>query len=179
MNKEPVDFRVTPPGRAPWLTLAAIGVGLPLVVISAALSERHVPPLPELVAIGTGIAVLMLGLAALMRRRSVRIEDGLLVVRAGPYTLRLPPAALELERARVVDLDERRELQPRWKTNGYALPGFYAGHFRSAGLRERLFCLLTARRRVLLLPTRDHRRLLLSLQQPQALLDALRTPTPR
>jgi hypothetical protein len=174
MNRGTSEFVVTPPGRAPWLTLAAFGIGLPLVVISAALAERDGTGARAVLVTVALVGLLILGLGALIRRRSVRIEAGLLVVRAAVYTLRLAPAAIHLAQARVVDLDERRELRPRWKTNGYALPGFYAGHFRGAGLRERLFCLLTDRRRVLVLPLHDGRRLLLSLEHPQALLDALR-----
>jgi hypothetical protein len=179
MATETRSFAVVPPGRAPWLTLLAIGLVLPLMIIGGVLYEQGGRQLPEVLAATSILSLLTVGLGALMRRSSVRIEAGQLVVRAAMYTFRLAPAALDLAQARVVDLDEKRELRPRWKTNGYALPGYYAGHFRSAGLHERLFCLLTSQRRVLVLPTRSGRRLLLSLQRPQALLDALRAMAPR
>lgn len=171
-------FAVVPPGRAAWLTLAALGIGLPLVVISAALAGRDPGSARAVLVTLTVMGLLMLVLLGLIRRRSVRIEAGQLVVRAALYTLRLAPGGIDLAHARIVDLDERRELRPRWKTNGYALPGFYAGHFRGPGMRERLFCLLTDRRRVLVLPLHDGRRLLLSLEHPQALLEALRAMHP-
>ena len=49
-----------------------------------------------------------------------------------------------------MDLDERTELRPALKTFGMALPGFHAGWFLLRD-RSRGFCLLTARRRVLIL----------------------------
>ncbi|TGQ61265.1 hypothetical protein EN855_033645, partial [Mesorhizobium sp. M1C.F.Ca.ET.212.01.1.1] len=69
----------------------------------------------------------------------------------------------------------------RFKTNGYAMPGFYSGHFRLQG-GGKGFALVTDRSRVLVLPVRDGSALLLSLDRPQVLLDALRkvaAPAPR
>ena len=94
---------------------------------------------------------------------------------AALYRKRVPVADLDLERARVVNLDERTELRPWLKSNGMSMPGFQAGHFRLRGDFGKAFCLLTQRERVLSLPLRDGKaQLLLSLEQPQALLGALR-----
>ena len=113
------------------------------------------------------------GLALLLRRRSVQIKGRTLVVKATLYTRRVPVAQLDLEQARVVDLREHTELKPLLKTNGYALPGFHAGHFR---LRDRssAFLLVSDRSRVLHLPVQGEAALLLSVERPAALLDALR-----
>ena len=55
------------------------------------------------------------------------------------------------------------------------MPGFHAGRFRLREKFGKAFCLLTDRHRVLWLPLRDGKdQLLLSLEQPQALLDALK-----
>ena len=124
-----------------------------------------------LVIVPLVLAVLLLA----MRRRSVQLRGGVLDVRAAVYRRQVAVGELDLMRARIVDLQEHTELRPVLKTNGMSLPGFHVGHFR---LREKLgkaFCLITERRRVLWLPARDGKsQLLLSLQQPQALLDALR-----
>lgn len=110
-----------------------------------------------------------------MKRRSVELANGVLDVRAALFRERTPVADIDLERARLVDLAERTDLRPLLKTNGMSLPGFYAGRFRLRGKLAKAFCLVTDRRRVLWLPLHDGKQqLLLSLEQPQALLDALR-----
>jgi hypothetical protein len=118
------------------------------------------------------------GLCTLYCRRSVALEAGTLVIRAGLNTRRVPAMAIELERARIVDLEAVSELQPSRMTLGTSLPGYRAGWFRSRQWGKG-FYLLTERRRVLWLPERDGTHLLLSLQQPQALLAALNALVPR
>lgn len=105
-------------------------------------------------------------------RRSVTIGDGMLRVRAGVHSFITPLAAVDADAARTVDLDEHTELRSLVMTFGTSPPGLQMGHFLLRD-RGRAFLLLTARRKVLLLPTRDGRRLLLSLEHPQRLLEAL------
>lgn len=98
----------------------------------------------------------------------------MLRIRAGVHSQSLALDAIDAGAARIVDLHERTELRPFVKTFGTSMPGLQMGHFRLRD-RARAFVLLTSRRKVLLLPVRDGRRILLSLQQPQALIDVLRT----
>ena len=132
---------------------------------------------------GMWIAALCLALAVaalyfVIRRRSVSLEAGVLVIRAGVHTRRVPAAKLELERARIVDLEERTELLPGLRTFGASLPGYQTGWFRTRKWGKG-FYLLTDRRRVLWLPEHGGPHLMLSLQQPQALLAALNAMAPR
>lgn len=169
------SFAVPPPPAWAWWLLIALGGVLPLAIIgvlwlSGQRAQMSGVPV-ALVAIPLVLAFLLIA----MKRRSVELRDGMLDIRATLYRKRISPAELDLQRARVVNLDERTELRPLLKTNGFSAPGFHAGHFRLRGDFGKAFCLLTDRRRVLWLPLRDGRnQLLLSLEQPQALLDALR-----
>ncbi len=127
------------------------------------------------------IAVLGIGLGAAFFRRRVELADNVLDVRSTMYRRRVPVAQLRLDQAEVVDLQRDPRYGIRFKTNGYAMPGFYSGHFRLQG-GAKGFALVTNRARVLALPVRDGSTLLLSLDQPQALLEALRkvaVPGPR
>ncbi|MBA0389923.1 hypothetical protein D7U91_19335 [Stenotrophomonas maltophilia] len=127
------------------------------------------------------IAVLGIGLGAAFFRRRVELADNVLDVRSTMYRRRVPVAQLRLDQAEVVDLQRAPRYGIRFKTNGYAMPGFYSGHFRLQG-GAKGFALVTNRARVLALPVRDGSTLLLSLDQPQALLEALRkvaVPGPR
>ena len=174
--EHPHEFAVAPPGKSLAVFLVVLGL---LPVLFAAFIALGDPGAARGALLAWPVLlVVALALFVSTRRRAVAIEAGMLVIRAAVYTQRVPLAAIDRAGARIVNLAERVDLKPRLKTNGFALPGFSAGHFR-AGLRgPRLFVLLTDRDRVLALPESDGRVLLLSLQRPQALLDALQaTPT--
>jgi len=168
-------FVVTPPPAYASMLLVLLGGVLPLAII--AVLWLWAPP-AQLSGVGPALVVVPAVVAALllaMKRRSVELRDGVLDVRGALFRHRVAVTQLDLARARIVDLAERTELRPILKTGGMSVPGFHAGHFR---LREKLgkaFCLVTDRHRVLWLPLRDGKgQLLISLEQPQALLDALR-----
>ncbi|MCK7594156.1 PH domain-containing protein [Pseudomarimonas salicorniae] len=160
-----------PPKRA-WVTLLVLGMLLPLgaILLTVALGVTGgAAAFSAAAAVSTAITLTLLGL---MRRRSIRLEAGQLRVVAAFYHLRVPIADLDLERSRAVDLAEHSELRPMLKTNGFALPGYSAGHFRLRN-RSKAFCLVTDPARVLALPRHDGGILLLSPERPQALREAL------
>ena len=171
----PKDYPVAPPTGMPMLVLWAIlaaAIVLPLALMPgdkgmADLASPRAWLSPGLVAL-TGVVVSL----AYLRRR-ITLGAGGLVVRSTFYTRTVAVSAMRLERARIVDLAEHRELKPAIKTNGYALPGFRSGHFR---MRDggKAFCLVTDNSRVLALPLRDGALVLLSPEHPRALLDALK-----
>lgn len=163
-------FPVTPPpAHVAWLLAALLAIPLAIIVVTTG----HPSAMPAfafgVLVIAATAGITFWGLA----RRNVTLDGRLLVVRAALFTHRLDAGDLELDRARIIDLDERTELKPILKTFGMALPGFKAGWFLLRN-RGRAFCLLTTHRRVLWLPTRAGKALLLSLERPDTLLDALR-----
>lgn len=164
------EFAIVPPDpRLVWLLpgLSAIIVLIGIVLL-ATTREQHVwLVLPVALA-----SFVVLGL--LLRRRRVTLDADALTIAAGLNTRRVAITDLDLAKARIVDLREHNEWKPLFKVFGTRLPGCSMGHFR---LRDRspAFVLLTDRSRVLVLSEASGKKLLLSLQQPQALLDALRT----
>lgn len=170
----PRDFPVTPPSsHTAWL-LGALLV-IPGVIIAAtgllpaAGSGAARPALFGLVTVAAVAVLTFWGLG----RRQVQLDGRHLAVKAALFKHTVDVGDVDIERARIVDLDERTELRPVLKTFGMALPGFQAGWFAQRD-RSRSFCLITSRRRVLWLPTRTGKSLLLSLERPEALLSALR-----
>lgn len=160
----------------------AIAAALTLAVIVISIATRHHFAQDELwlmpwVVSAAGVSALA-AICLLHWRRSVVLEAGSLLIRAGLNTRRVHASALELERARIIDLHQYTELQPGRRTLGASLPGYQSGWFRTRQWGKG-FYLLTERRRVLWLPERNGRHLLLSLQQPQALLAALNALAPR
>jgi hypothetical protein len=121
---------------------------------------------------GVTLAICLL-LDRMLRRQRLRLDgDGLEVVTTF-YRQRLALSQLQLDRARVIELGEHPELRPWLKSNGFALPGFRSGWFRTRGLKK-LFLATAGGQRLLWLPTTRGDALLLQPQRPQALLERLR-----
>ena len=174
-SNTPREFPLAPLQSMVWPLAILLMLVLPLGIVAAVLFGSPAKPMPGSAMVAVCLAFLVTTAAlALLKRRRITLENGVLVVAATFYTRKTPVAALDLVHARVASLDEHTEFRPGMKTNGYALPGFQAGHFRLRN-RAKAFCLLTTQQRVLILPQRDGRFLLLSPAQPQALLEALRT----
>lgn len=180
-------LQLEPPGSRAYLWLFLLCVALPVALSGVALAfagddnpmqrilsdsmiaTRWLGPL--LVAAVTGAIWLVLDLA--MRRHRLTLDENALTVRTSFYTNRLAISELRLDHARVLDLDEFPQRKPFIKTNGFALPGFRSGWFRSREFKK-LFVATADGKRLLWLPTtRDHT-LLLQPRSPQVLLDRLR-----
>jgi hypothetical protein len=166
---------LTPLGKAPVLFAVGFGAVLPLVIaVVVILQVRSEALSPALMLLIQGIvAVSVLAVVLPMWRREASFDGKRLRVKAAYYTRESPLSLFDLAAARVVDTREHAEFKPRLKTNGFALPGFQAGHFRLRD-RRKAFCLVTDPSKVLALPHADGRVWLLSLQHPQAVLDILR-----
>jgi hypothetical protein len=166
---------LTPLGKAPVLFAVGFGAVLPLVIaVVVILQVRSDALSPALMLLIQGIvAVSVLAVVLPMWRREASFDGKRLRVKAAYYTRESPLSLFDLAAARVVDTREHAEFKPRLKTNGFALPGFQAGHFRLRD-RRKAFCLVTDPSKVLALPHADGRVWLLSLQHPQAVLDILR-----
>jgi hypothetical protein len=172
------EFEVAPLSRAaqwffPALWLALVAVAFLLRHDTLFRQNPH-NPVPPWVMMIFGMALVAIGPFILLQYRRIRIVDGKLAVMAASiFTHTVAPAELDLDKARIVDLDEHDDLKPRLRLWGFGLPGFSAGHYLLRN-RARAFCLLTRRERVLVLPRHDGKFVLLSPEQPKALLDRLR-----
>jgi hypothetical protein len=99
-------------------------------------------------------------------------QDGLRL-RGDFYGRRIPASELRVDAARVVDLGAERELQPRMRTMGTALPGYRAGWFRLRN-GERALLYVTDQSRVAYVPTSAGYSVLLSVADPGAFIASLR-----
>lgn len=164
-----------PLGKAPVFFAIGIGAVLPIAVaVFAILQVRGEQLSPALMLVIQGaVAVSVLAVVLPMWRREASFDGRRLRVKATWYSREAPLADFDLAAARVVDLREHTGFKPWLKTNGFALPGLQAGHFRLRD-RRKAFCLVTDPSRVLVLPHADGRIWLLSLDHPQAVLDILR-----
>lgn len=167
-----IALRQVSPRARSWLFALVVVLPLGLVGASALLDERQATLGPF-----AGVALFCLALwavlARLLQRHRLDADTSGLEVATTLYTRRHDWDAVDLDRARVVDLDERPEYRPMLKTNGLALPGFRSGWFRLRN-GDRAFVATAGGKRLLWLPTRAGHDLVLDADDPQAALDRLR-----
>ncbi len=172
------EFPLAPPSRPIWPWL--LGLWIVLLAVGFLQSSHVQPPhnpVPWWVMILFGTALFPVGLWATLAHRQIAIDgDKLKIAAALIVSHTVPIRELMLDKARILDLDEHTEFKPLLRLYGASLPGFTAGYCLLRN-RSRAFCLLTARRNVLLLPQRNGKYVLISPEKPQALLDELRRPT--
>jgi hypothetical protein len=125
------------------------------------------------------IAAVMLLIATARGARSSRFElsDAGLRLRGDLYGRLIFATDLRGGAARLVDLSQSLELQPRRRTAGTSVPGYRAGWFY---LRtgEKALLYLTDTHHAVYIPTRRGYSVLLSPQEPERFLDRLRSIAP-
>ncbi len=120
-----------------------------------------------------GLVIAVLAYTAYSSRHS-RVEvgrDSLRIV-GDLWGRAVPLAALDVARARALDLDQAPEYQPKGRTLGTGLPGYASGWFRLRN-GEKALAYLTDWRRVAYIPTSEGFALLLSVNDPDALIARL------
>ena len=161
--------------RAPGIFLLAIMLaallGMLAAVAAAWLPSGHGVRLPRapLPIAPVLMAVVLVWTWRSFSRVGVRVDRDALIVDTGIVSKEIPLARLRGAGLRVVDLNERAELKPRWKKWGTSLPGFQSGwyHLRNG---ESAVCLLLDRQRVCYLRSEeDSLSVLLSLAEPEKL----------
>lgn len=106
--------------------------------------------------------------------RNARFEvssDGLRL-RGDWYGRLIPASGIRTTDVRRVDLEQDRNLQPRMRTMGTALPGYRAGWFRLRN-GEKALLYLTDAKRAVQVPTTEGYSVLLSPADPDAFVSAM------
>jgi hypothetical protein len=173
------NIPVIPPSRytSAFLCVLAIGFSGFLLYLYAGSTaglapEKAMAQLPGLLLMFGLLALAFGGIWFALNRRTLLLTDTELTLRTGFYGRTLRRSSLRPESALEVSLVDRRDLAPRWRTNGIGLPGFRAGWFRLRN-SDKALVLLTDPFHVTYLPTGDGYVLLVSTT---ALLAALREP---
>ncbi|KAA2286220.1 hypothetical protein [Arenimonas fontis] len=168
-------FRLPPLGKAPVLFALLLGVLMPVGVAVGLMLQVQTggARLPVVLGVQALVALIVLAVLLPMFRREVAFDDRRLRVKATWYTREADVRQFDLDQARVLDLREHTEFKPALKTNGFAIPGLQAGHFRLRN-KARALCLVNDPTRVLMLPHADGSTWLLSVESPRAVLSVLR-----
>jgi hypothetical protein len=129
------------------------------------------------------LVVLLLGVSVLIatvrgaQTSRFELSDAGLRLRGDFYGRMIPADALRGGAARIVDLSNSSELQPRLRTMGTAFPGYRAGWFRLRN-GEKALVYLTQTNQTVYVPTRKGYSVLLTPQQPERFLERLRAIAP-
>jgi Bacterial PH domain len=121
----------------------------------------------------TGVLYLLCLVGYGSQRASFVLSDAGLDFRGDVWGSRVPWSAVEIDKARVLDLTREPGLRPVSRRMGTGLPGYVSGWFRLAN-GERALLYVTAWRRVVYVPTTAGYVLLLSPDEPDAMLAELR-----
>jgi hypothetical protein len=124
-------------------------------------------------AVLIGVTLLFAYLAYSSRSARFEVSAEGLQIKGDLYGRLIPASDLNVEEARVLNLNEDVDPRPKLKTNGASLPGYQAGWFRlKNGGKSLLF--VTDRSRVVYLPTRQGYSVMLSVAQPEELITSLK-----
>lgn len=178
---------LTPPSGSTRRWLFVLVVALPMLVSAAALGlaplAGSTPPLIAgsrateaaltLASVAALTVLLWVALGLCLRRQRLQLDADGIRVRSTFFQTHVALAQLQLDQARVVDLDEHLELRPMLKTRGYNLPGFRSGWYRLRN-KHKAFVATADSRRVLWLPSRAGHGLLLDVRDLNGLLRDLR-----
>ena len=169
------NFALPPIGKAAIWCAVVLGTLVPATtaLVAITMADAIGDQAALIMAIQAMVALLVLAILLPMWRRQVAFDGKQVKVKATYYSRQSPLSEFRLDEARVVDTRERTEFKPMLKTNGFGLPGYWAGHFMLRD-RRKAFCLVTDVSKVLALPHADGRVWLLSFEHPQAVLDILR-----
>ena len=129
----------------------------------------------------TPVLLTMLGFSAyiLFSAHSAKFEitDSGLNIRNTIYGRFIPKENIDLNNARIVNLNTQTDLQPKWRTNGVGLPGYNAGWFKLKN-GEKTLLFVTDRGKVVYIPTTLGYPILLSTGNPDEMVVALQTLCP-
>ena len=111
------------------------------------------------------------------RSSQFELSEAGLRLRGDMYGRMIPVDTLRGGAARIVDLANTPDLQPRRRRMGTAFPGYRAGWFRLRN-GEKALVYLTETSRTVYVPTRAGYSVMLTPQQPERFLERLRTVAP-
>ena len=171
MNEQ--EFLMVAPGKAALLLPVILGILAPVILLGVvALAAPQPADWPKFAVAVSMLPVIAAVLAWTMHHRCVSLSPTGLRIRGAPWRRITAFADLDVGNARIVNLDEQKNLRPGFKIAGARLPGFRSGWF---WLRDgrRAYVVLTDWRRTVELPRKDGRVYLFSLQRPEAFIDAL------
>jgi hypothetical protein len=171
----PRTFDLIEPARDPRVLMGVLTVVPMVAALGVVFAVVKPAPPPQIAAVAILVLVVSnLLISRWIDRRRVTLDEDRLEILAAMVQRSVPVADIDLDRARVLRLDEHPEWRPFLRTGGLGMPGLTLGWYRTRAL-ARIFCVLTDRQRVLLLPLRDGKEaVLLSLKRPDELLSALR-----
>ncbi|CAM4161584.1 MULTISPECIES: hypothetical protein [Shewanella] len=170
-----------------------LGVALVLLLLK-------VKPLPKGAKYAaSGMIIAVLGLLSWVFYKahdaSIRLSPTTMLVDIPLYRVELSRESLLTSEAKILNLDEDGAPKLSYRSNGVGMPGYSLGWFKLAEASESVasehivsehiaseniasaLLSVTHRERVLVLPTTEGYLLILSLEQPEALLASLLTPT--
>lgn len=174
MNPKPRTFELSSVGAsAKWIfaliTLLPIAIAL-LILWNDGMAWREMPGWALGLLIGLGPALLV-GAAMSVRNPTARLGPDGLKIRVSFVNKTWALASMDRAGAKLVNLENSKDLRPKWKLWGAAMPGLSSGIFKLHN-GEKAHVYITDKTQVVYIPTGSGP-ILLSLQRPKDFIAAL------
>lgn len=105
---------------------------------------------------------------------SVKLENNHLILDTALYGRALPISEIRVQEIKIIEINKVSSFEPKWRTNGFGLPGLQLGWFRLQN-GEKALLALTNRKRVVYIPTKNEYSLIISVQSPEHLIASLKS----
>lgn len=152
------------PGVKDVLVLFLLAVCLPVTVLVVAnFYTKGGVGHRIFMVIASVLLVTFVTLLLFMQRAHFGVVDGVLTIRSSFYEVNVPLS--EVVGQTVVDLGQHPEMAPRFRTNGFSLPGYHSGWYVGSDKR-RIFAAI-AGRQVLSIRVKSGYDILVSVRNPE------------
>jgi hypothetical protein len=141
-------------------------IASPIIFVFTQGIERFIAIIP------LAVAVLFAYIGHASKHGKVYLSQTELGINGDLYKKKISLASIIRDRIELINLDRVSPYQPKWRTNGTALPGYLSGWYKLNN-GEKAFLLVTARDKVVYLPTTKNYSVLISPSNPEEFLQFL------
>jgi hypothetical protein len=138
-------------------------IASPIILVFTDGIERFTAILPF------AVAILFAYIGYASKHGKVYLSQAEIGISGDLYKKKISLASLIRDRIELINLDRVSQYQPKWRTNGTALPGYLSGWFKLNN-GEKAFLLVTARDKVIYLPTTKNYSILMSIENSEEFL---------
>ncbi len=175
MNPKSRSFELSPIGaNAKWffilITLLPIAIAL-LILWNDATAFNELPGWALGLLIGLGPAILLVG-AMGVRNPIAHLDSDGLKIKVSFINKTWTTASMDRNGAKLVNLENSKELRPKWRLWGAAMPGLSSGLFKLYN-GDKAHVYITDKSKIVYIPTHNGT-ILLSMVRPKDFLDTLK-----
>jgi hypothetical protein len=151
-------------------TIQSVSILIFITAISSPIILFYTHGIERFIAIiPLAVAILFAYIGYASKHGKVYLSQAELGISGDLYKKKISLASLIRDRIELINLDRVSPYQPKWRTNGTALPGYLSGWYKLNN-NEKAFLLVTSRDKVIYLPTTKNYSVLISVENSEEFL---------